>query len=285
MALSALALDKQGGPREASDEDSRRFNISGALMLGIAPYNPSYAARPDNTGIALLRYGAHVDVDLIGQYLSIPIDLNFFSDRDRPGLLSLAPSEFDVIAGLSSAFEAGPGTASFGVRLEHDRPVDQPGFTQTYVDGRARYMVSLRDSLPQISKALRGGDISGWTTLGVFFFNPTYAARPDNTGFALFRYGLHGEISAFGDLFSVGVDATMFSDREQNPVAVSELDFTGELIFHWAPFEVHLAYERDMPIDRGGLTQQFAYVLAGYSFDFMKAPVKAMSDKNQAVSP
>jgi hypothetical protein len=285
FALQASALDKQGGPREGSAEPSKTFDLSGSLTFGVAPYNPSYAARPDNTGIALFRYGAHVDVDLIGQYLSIPLDVNFFTDAQRPGILVLAPTEFDVIAGLSSAFKAGPGTASFGIRMEHDRPIDQGTFTQTYVDGRARYVASLRDSVPQVSKWLRGGDLSGWATLGLFIFNPTYAARPDNTGNALFRYGLHGEISAFNDLISLGLDATMFTDRQRNPLAVSELDFTADLIFHWSPFELHLAYERDMPVDTSGLVQEFVYLLAAFSFDLVDEKPRAMTDTNQIVSP
>ena len=44
-------------------------------------YNPTYAARPDNTGLALFRYAAHFDFDLIGRRLSIPLDLNMFTDR------------------------------------------------------------------------------------------------------------------------------------------------------------------------------------------------------------
>ena len=31
-------------------------------------------------------------------------------------------------------------------------------------------------------------------------------------------------------------------------------------------YEVHLAYERDMPIDQSGLIQQFIYVLASAGF-------------------
>ncbi len=86
FATTALALDKQGSAHGGQlVSTSRDFNVSGALMLGFAPYNPSYAARPDNTGLTLLRYGAHVDVDLLGPLLSIPLDVNFFSDRERPG--------------------------------------------------------------------------------------------------------------------------------------------------------------------------------------------------------
>jgi hypothetical protein len=59
----------------------------------------------------------------------------------------------------------------------------------------------------------------------------------------------------------------MFTDRQApNKLRPSELDFTPELIGRWSRYEVHLAYERDMPVDRGGLIQQFIYVLASVSF-------------------
>ena len=78
-------------------------------MLGSALYNPTYAARPDNTGHALFRYAARADIDLIGSRLSIPIDVNMFTDRDQPGLPSSGRREFDIIAGVTSTWPLGPG--------------------------------------------------------------------------------------------------------------------------------------------------------------------------------
>jgi hypothetical protein len=135
-----------------------------------------------------------------------------------------------------------------------------------------------------VADALHNGDISGWVTLGGFLFNPTYAARPDNTGLALLRYSLHAELSTFDDLFSLGVDGTMFTDRLVNVVRPSELDFTVDLIFHKGPFEVHLAWERDMPIDGPGLVQQFVYLLGVWSFD-LKNVVQPLEHKNMVPSP
>ena len=121
-AASAVALDKQGSAHGGDIEGpTSGFDVSGSVALGISPYNPNYAARPDNTGRALMRYALHTDVDLIGHRLSIPVDLNVFSDRQRPGLLKLAPSEFDVIAGVTSTWSAGPGAIEFGLRGESDR--------------------------------------------------------------------------------------------------------------------------------------------------------------------
>ncbi len=284
---SALALDKQGSAHGGSADggDKDEFNVSGAAMLGAALVNSTYAARPDNTGLALFRYAAHVDVDLIGPKLSIPIDFNFFTDRERPGAGFLVPTEFDVISGISSTHAVKDvGAFEFGARVEHDRPVDRGGFSQTYVDARARYLYSLSKFVPSLQRDLNDGDISGAVTLGWFAVNPSYAARPDNSGKALFRYGFHTERSVWHDHLSLGTDFTFFTDRRTNALLPSELDFTYEVIGRSAPFEVHLAYERDMPIDQGGLVQSFVYMLVGYEFD-LHDKLHPVRDRGTIVSP
>ena len=71
---------------------------------------------------------------------------------------------------------------------------------------------------------------------------------------------LHGQLA-----FSL--DATFFTDKEaQNPVRPSELDLTPEIIVREGRYEVHLAYEHDMPVDSSGLTQRFVYLLGACSF-------------------
>jgi hypothetical protein len=278
--VAARALDKQGsahGGDVAGAESG--FGLTGSATLGAALYNPTYAARPDNTGHALFRYAGHADIDLIGRRLSIPLDINFFTDRDRPGGLKLVPSELDLIAGVTTTWGLGPGALELGVRAETDRNLDQGSYSQTYVDARARYLFSLADEIPELGPAL-DGNITGNGTLGVFAINPTYAARPDNSGLALFRYALHGEISFLGSHAAVGLDGTMFTDRHHNPVTPSELDFTPELIGRLDPFEAHLAYERDMPIaEPADLTathsphvQHFVYILLSWSFDAFPRP-------------
>lgn len=264
---AALSLDKQGSAHGGNiGGESEGTNVSGSLMLGSAIYNPTYAARPNNTGHALFRYAAHADIDLIGSRLSIPIDVNMFTDRDQPGIAVMKPTEFDVIAGATSTWPLGPGAIEIGSRVEHDRPTDQDTLTQTYVDIRSRYLYSLARSWPDLARSAL--DVTGWVTLGAFALNPTYAARPDNSGKALLRYALHTELSLFDDLVSVGVDGTMFTDRETSAFRPSELDFTPEVILHVAPLELHLAYETDLPLDRSGLTQTYAYALAAWTFDF-----------------
>ncbi len=270
MAGSARALDKQGSAHAGSvaGADSG-INLDGQISLGVSLYNPSYAARPNNTGLTLFRYAAHADLDLIGRRLSIPIDLNSFTDRTRAGALKLAPTELDFITGLTTTWDLGPGAIEGGVRVERDSPIDSAGkgYSQTYVDVRARYLYSLAAARPSVEDTLRGGDIAGYFTLGLFAYNPTYAARPDNSGLALLRYGAHWEFSAFDKHVAVGLDGTMFTDRKaSNPVGPSELDVTPEIIGRLEPFELHIAYERDLPLDRGGLKQTFIYALLGFSF-------------------
>jgi hypothetical protein len=290
----AQALDKQGSAHGGQLEGATEgFDVEGAVVLGIALYNPSYAARPANTGLALFRYALHADFDLVGRRLSIPLDLNMFTDGTRSGLRKLIPSEGDVITGVTSTWRVGPGALESGLRVEHDRTLDSTAEerklvpdNQTYVDARVRYLYSLADAWPALGDRLWDGDVSGWLTLGWFAFNPTYAARPDNTGLALLRYGVHTELSVWKDHLSVGLDGTMFTDRRgTNPVAPSELDFTAEIIGRIPPFSVHLAYERDMPIDRGGMVQQFVYTLFVYEFDLVHHDTHPLEKRGQVVSP
>jgi H+/Cl- antiporter ClcA len=273
-APSAQALDKQGSAHGGQvGGDSRELNVSGAAMLGASLYNPSYAARPDNTGLALFRYALHVDVDLLGRLLSIPIDINALTDRERKRALKLAPSELDLIGGVTSTNGVAKGfDLEMGARVEHDRPVDRGSYSQTYVDVRARLLYSIAALSPGLGNALHDGDNSGFVTLGWFAVNPSYAARPDNTGRALFRYTLHDDVSFCHRRFGIGFDTTFFSDRRQsNPIAPSELDVTGLIIARAEPVEFQLAYERDMPIDRGGLVQSLLYAVVSYGFDFHDA--------------
>lgn len=273
--LRASALDKQSSAHAgAISGPETGFNVAGALMLGWSFFNPSYPARPDNTGLTLLRYAVHADIDVIGRRLSIPVDVNLFTDRKRSGAGTIAPSELDLISGLTSTWRAGPGAVELGLRGEIDAPVDRGILSQGYLDARLRYLYSVATVAPSVGAALGDGDISGWFTLGTFLFNPSYAARPDLSGLALLRYQGHVEVSLFHDWVSVALDATMFTDRKaSNVVRPCELDLIPELILRATPFELHLAFESDMPLDRPGVTQSFAHAMVVYAFDSSgKAP-------------
>jgi hypothetical protein len=281
----AAAEDKpQGAPGEHAESDSA-FDVEGAFALGTALYNESYAARPDNTGIAQLRYAGHADFDLIGRHLVLPVDLTMFTHRDR-GLRGFVPTEIDGSIGVITTLPLAKGDLELGPRVEHDRGFDEIAFNQTYVDFRARWLYSLAKISPAIARDLDEGDISGWLTLGWFGFNPSYTARPNNTGSALFRYVAHAELSVWKDHVSVGLDTTFFSDRrEKNPLRPSELDFIYEIIFREDPWELHLAYERDTPLDQRGLIQAYAFALAVIKFDLAHGEQNAFESRGTIISP
>jgi hypothetical protein len=268
-AVSAWALDKQGSAHGGAvgAEEAGGLGVSGSLMLGMSLYNPSYAARPDNSGTTLMRYAGHADIDLLGRRLSLPLDVNMFSDREQTGAGKLRPSELDAIAGVTSTWTLGPGALELGARFEQDRALDRTSGVQSYVDARARYLTSLAALVPAVGPTLGGGDLRGYATLGVFAYNPTYFARPDNTGLALLRYGLHVELSLWDEHVALALDGTSFTDRHADVVVrPTELDFTPELVGRLGACELHLAYERDLPLDRGGLVQSFVYLLLARSF-------------------
>lgn len=259
VAPDARALDKQGAAHKGQGDDaapSTGFQLSGQLFLGILPYNPTYAARPDNTGHALFRAGGHMDINLIGEKLFIPLDLNLFTDRDTS---AARPSEIDVIGGLASTWPVPGGNAELGARGELDTSADgrgagDKGRAQGYVDVRGRYITSLGRRFSGLDALLRGGDISGWLTWGWFAWNPSYYARPDNSGVALFRYAAHADVSFWRNHLALMLDGTSFTDRHANPVRPSELDFTVGISAMLGAWTAQLAYERDMPIDGRSVT-------------------------------
>jgi hypothetical protein len=287
-ASPARALDKQGSAHGGSIAGAESgFALGGALSSGVSLYNPTFAARPDNTGLAFLRYAGHVDVDLIGRRLSIPLDVNVVTDGTQHGWARARPSELDLIGGLTSTWAVGPMALELGSRFQHERPVDRGTFTQTFLDTRARLLYSLANAAPGVDSALGGGDLAGWLTLGWFTINRTYVARPDNTGLAFLRYAGHARLSFWRERLAIGIDATMFTDRRSTQwLRPSELDLTPEIVARVEPFELHLAYERDMPLDRGGLVQHFVYLLASWEFNVVKSSApEALEDRNEVVSP
>jgi hypothetical protein len=265
----ARALDKQGAAHGGEVEGpSKGQEIGGSLLLGAALYNPSYAARPDNTGLALFRLAPHLDFDLIGHRLSIPLDLNFFTDRQLEGAEKLIPTELDVITGLTSTwglFKA--GAIELGARYERDMPLDQGDFSQSYVDTRAKLLVGLTDAHPAIGDFFAGNAVNLSSTLGYFAYNPTYAARPDNTGIALLRYAAHFDVFVPKAYLGLYLDTTFFSDKKaEHKLRPTELDLTVGVALRLDPFELSIAFERDMPLDRGDYTQEMLFLYASWAF-------------------
>lgn len=244
----AAALNKQGARTQATSQ-ALALNASGYLFGGVFLFNPTYAARPNNSGLALYRFGLHLDIDLAGRWLTLSYDENTFTDGDEGAPSPLLPSEHDHIVGLLSTVPLPHDLELLGaVHLEYDlpgfelrpqaRPADyQLGFAQRYVDAYARL-------------AWSRGRLFLFAALGGFLWNPSYAARPDGSGLALLRYVVHGELRLLPWL-TYRLDLNFFTDRDSAPLTPSEIDVTSELgINFWGPWELRLVGEADLPIGR-----------------------------------
>jgi hypothetical protein len=289
--LPAAALNKQGARSSAADAPKKNgVNLSGTVFAGVLFFNPTYAARPNNTGLALLRYGLHLDLDLYGRYLTLSYDENTFTDHSPDSDGWYLPSEHDHIVGLLSTI---PLRRNFSLTLAVHYELDavgyhpnaryraahpdctvggmlQPpacydaGYTQSYVDAYARL-------------SWAKGPFSWFLALGGFLYNPTYAARPDNAGLALLRYVFHGEIELLPWLV-LRLDLNFFTDRDQSPLIPTELDATSEVALKWRDFELRIIGEADLPIGdypasgphpapTPGLKQFYMAALLQWSFD------------------
>src|SRR5262249_23228845 len=88
---NAFALEKYGRPlpemekggQEGGLQPSREDEtlLGGYMLASAFVSNPSFAARPDNTGLVGMRYMLHTETDLYKKYLTFYTDQNFFSDR------------------------------------------------------------------------------------------------------------------------------------------------------------------------------------------------------------
>ncbi len=77
----SYALEKYGRPlpsmEEADDTAARAAEetlFGGYFLTAAFVKNPTFAARPDNTGLVGLRYMLHLETDLYKQYLTFYTD-------------------------------------------------------------------------------------------------------------------------------------------------------------------------------------------------------------------
>lgn len=114
-----------------------------------------------------------------------------------------------------------------------------------------------------IALSLEGNLYAG----GAAYNDGSYAARPDNSGVALFRAGMNLRLNLPVG-FGVGGNMNMFTDRKANPCRPSELDLMPTLYWRYNNLEIQVIYERLMPVDSkgAGLTQQFVQVLGVWYF-------------------
>lgn len=261
-ARSAHALNKQGARATTSEEQPPTFNLSGYVFAGAFLFNPSYAARPDNTGLTMFRFGLHLDADLYRQWLTLSYDFNSFTDRGDERRNLFLPTEHDHIVGLLSTIPL-PHDLSLTLALhyEYDGTLTAPnarylaqhpdcvngvadhppgcyqaGYSQSYADAYAR----LTFDRPRYSV---------YAALGGFVWNRSYASRPDNSGLALLRYVAHGEAWLIPSWLTVDLDFNFFTDRDEGIFKPTEADIVSEVALHFAErYQVSFIGEADLPI-------------------------------------
>ena len=261
------ALEKYGRPlpsmknagESSLDADSPLF--SGYFLTAAFPYNPSYFARPNNTGLVGMRYMLHLETDLFKQYLTFYTDQNFFSDRTN-GWIEL--SEWDGTYAFTGVVD------HFGWRIQYERDagIDQRTITQDYVDGLITAKLQSAQDLPWWNRLFPNQSLTAYAGAGWFFHNHNYYARPDNTGQALFRYVAHTDLDLYKNKIVLYGDVNMLTDRtSNNQASPTELDWMVGLALRWRTSELAVYYEQDQPLDRGGLIQKYLAVQLRYSFD------------------
>ena len=76
IPTDTFALEKYGRPLPSMDDPddldrgSEESLFAGYLLTGAFAKNPSFAARPDNSGLVGLRHMLHLETDLYKQYLT-----------------------------------------------------------------------------------------------------------------------------------------------------------------------------------------------------------------------
>jgi hypothetical protein len=266
----AQALEKYGRPLpsleniDANGRESEESLFAGYFLTGVFAHNPSFAARPDNTGLVGLRHMLHLETDLYRQYLTFYTDQNFFSDRTN-GWIEL--SEWDGTYALTGVV----GHVSWRLQYERDTPIDRKGVAQAYADGLITAKFQAVQDFPAWRRLLPNQNLTAYAGAGWLFHNSNYFARPDNTGRALFRYVAHADLDLYKNKVVLYGDVNMFTDRRaDNQVNPTELDWIVGLAVRWRTSEVAVYLEQDQPLDRAGLVQKYVAVQYRMSFDVSK---------------
>ncbi|HQX22870.1 MAG TPA: hypothetical protein PLU01_05805, partial [Nitrospira sp.] len=122
----ALGLEKYGRPLPSMDEPEHEAReeeetlFGGYLLTGAFVKNPTFAARPDNTGLVGMRHMLHLETDLYKQYLTFYTDQNFFSDR-TDGWIKL--TEWDGTFAFTGVLDR----FNWRLQYERDAPLDRRG--------------------------------------------------------------------------------------------------------------------------------------------------------------
>ncbi len=233
-------------------EEGRPPDVQFSLSLSDFVDNSSFRARPDNTGTVKYRYLGHFEVQPHWAPLALVLDTNFFTDKDAHD--EFRPSEWDQAVGFLYRYEQWAGL----LRYERDMPIDKSGLVQAFAEVQGLWH---QDSL-----LIKNSEF--YAALGWLFATQTYFARPDNTGRALFRYVLHGELPLYREWVWLIGDTNFFTDRDASiPVRPSELDWIVGLAFRWKGWELMAFQETDQAIDRSGLTQKYFAIQLKWSWE------------------
>jgi hypothetical protein len=237
--LDAWALEKYGRPLPSmedagggSDRHAEETLFGGYFLTSAFVSNPSFAARPDNTGLVGLRHMLHLETVLYQQYLTFYTDQNFFSDRET-GWIRL--SEWDGTYAFTGVVNR------FGWRLqcERDAPIDRSGIKQVYADALVTASFQAVQDLPGWRHLLPNQNLTAYAGAGWLFHNSNYFARPDNTGRALFRYVAHADLDLYKNKVVLYGDMNFFTDRDAgNQAKPSELDWIVGLAVRWRDKEL-----------------------------------------------
>jgi len=273
------ALEKYGRPLPSMDEpdheerEEEESLFGGYLLTGAFVKNPTFAARPDNTGLVGLRHMLHLETDLYKQYLTFYTDQNFFSDRNNGWMIL---SEWDATFALTGVIDR----FNWRVQYERDAPLDRRGLKQTYADAlvTARFQ-AIQDST-WWRRTLPNQNLTAYAGAGWLFHNSQYFARPNNTGRALFRYVAHADLDLYKNKVVLYGDMNVFTDREaSNTLNPSELDWIVGIAVRWKDMELSFYREEDRPLDQSGLVQKYFAVQLRFAFDVSKGAMERVFQK------
>jgi hypothetical protein len=272
----SYALEKYGRPLPSMEEpdtaarEAEETLFGGYFLTAAFVSNPTFAARPDNTGLVGMRHMLHLESDLYQQYLTFYTDQNFFSDRTE-GWIRL--TEWDGTYALTGLIDRW----GWRIQYERDAPLDRSGTKQIYADALVTARFQSEQDAPWWRGIFPHQNLTAYAGAGWLFHNSNYFARPDNTGRALFRYVAHADLDLYKNKMILYGDMNFFTDRgASNTANPTELDWIVGLALRWRDMEFAVYREQDQPLDRPGLVQKYVAVQLRYAFDVPKRFAKTL---------